>query len=101
MAPVNVPPSLSQAAFALEGVPPYAVSQVSSDAASRTLTVQPDSSLSQLAPSLSVPGGSLQVLAGRWMRDGGGRWSWAAQEPDDTAVHFGLFHPVLSCTKDQ
>ena len=67
VAPVNVPQSLLQVAFALAGLPLYPVSQVSSDAPESTLSVQPASVLSQSAPSLSVPTGSLHVLlvAGR------------------------------------
>ena len=63
VAPLNVPPSVSHAALALSGLPPYPGPQVNGAAASSTATVQPSSSLPHSAPSLNVPLGSVQLFA--------------------------------------
>ena len=75
VAPVNVAPSLAQAAFALAGDPEYPVSHVSSDAPASTLSAQPASVLSQSVPSLRVPTGSLHLsTVGFERRRGVVRW---------------------------
>ena len=60
---VKAPPEVPQTAFALKGLPLYPVVQRSSDVPWRTAMVHWSSPLSQSAPSLSVPMGSVQVFS--------------------------------------